>query len=61
MKYLKYYELEEGYHEEKDTYDENIIEYEKNKSFISTLTERLNIDIESYNKNKLGKIMLNKK
>lgn len=47
--------------EEKDTYDENIIEYEKNKSFISTLTERLNIDIESYNKNKIGKIMLNKK
>lgn len=46
--------------EDIDIYNNNILEYEKNKSYILTLTQRLNIDINKYSKNKVGNAILSK-
>ena len=46
--------------EDMDIYNNNILEYEKNKSYILTLTQRLNIDINKYSKNKIGSVILSK-
>lgn len=44
--------------EEQDILNANIKAYEKNKEYIETLFKRIDINIESYSKNKLGALML---
>lgn len=42
--------------EDFDIYNQNICKYERNKSYILTLSTRLNIDLSRYSKNKIGQI-----
>ena len=46
--------------EDLDLYNNNVLEFEKNKSYILTLAERLNIDMTRYSKNKVGSIIIEK-
>lgn len=46
--------------EDLDLYNNNILEFEKNKSYILTLAERLNIDMSRYSKNKVGSVITEK-
>ena len=46
--------------EDLDLYNNNVLEFEKNKSYILTLAERLNIDMTRYSKNKVGSIISEK-
>lgn len=44
--------------EEQDSLNANIKAYEKNKEYIETLFNRIDVDIKNYSKNKLGALML---
>jgi len=46
--------------EDLDLYNNNVLEFERNKSYILTLAERLNIDITRYSKNKIGSVIKEK-
>ena len=46
--------------EDLDLYNNNVLQFEKNKSYIFTLAERLNIDITRYSKNKVGSVITEK-
>jgi hypothetical protein len=46
--------------EDFDKYNVNICEYEKNKSYMLTLSSRLNMDLSRYSKNKIGKAIIGK-
>lgn len=46
--------------EDLDLYNNNVLQFEKNKSYILTLAERLNIDITRYSKNKVGSVITEK-
>lgn len=46
--------------EDLDLYNNNVLQFEKNKSYILTLSERLNIDITRYSKNKVGSVITEK-
>lgn len=47
--------------EEQDKLNDNIKAYEKNKEYIETLFNRIDVDLASYSKNKLGALMLEEK
>lgn len=44
--------------EEQDRLNDNIKAYEKNKEYIETLFNRIDVNIQNYSKNKLGALML---
>lgn len=47
--------------EEQDSLNDNLKAYEKNKDYIKTLFNRIDVDIGNYSKNKLGALMLEEK
>lgn len=46
--------------EDMDRYNQNICEFEKNQSYLFTLSNRLNMDLARYSKNKVGKVIQEK-